>query len=117
MIGVDIIKVSRIEKAIDRWGDDFTDKIFTENEKKYCKNKNCESQCYAARFAVKESFYKAKNHTYGWKAIEIISEKKPTIKILDNGLQTEMKNMKIHISLSHTKDNAIAVVLIAKENS
>lgn len=116
-IGIDIIKTSRIEKAIDRWGDDFIDKIFTENEKQYCKNKNSESQCYAARFAIKESFYKAKNHNYGWKAIEVISKKKPTIKILNNKLQSEMKNIKTHISLSHTVDNAIAVVLLTKENN
>ena len=39
MIGIDIIKISRIEKAINRWGDNFIDKIFTENEKQYCHNK------------------------------------------------------------------------------
>ena len=117
MLGVDIIKVSRIKEAIDRWGEGFIDKIFTETEKEYCKNKNSTSQCYAARFAVKESFYKAKNHNYGWKAIEVISEERPKIKILDNRLLTEMKDIQIHVSLSHTEDNAIAVVFLTKKNS
>jgi len=101
MIGIDITKVNRMEKAINRWGDNFIDKIFTTNEKQYCKNKINKSQCYAVRFAVKESFYKAKNHNYGWKAIEIRTKEKPVIKI--------------HISLSHTEDNAIAVVLLMKD--
>jgi holo-[acyl-carrier protein] synthase len=116
MIGVDIIKVSRIENAISRWGDIFLNKLFTINEKEYCKNKNNLAQCYAGRFAVKESFYKVKNHNYGWKAIEVLSEKKPKIRILNNELQTEMKNIDIHVSLSHTEDNAIAIVLMTKKN-
>lgn len=114
MIGIDIIRIGRIEKAIDRWGNNFIDKIFTENEKKYCSNKIEKSQCYAARFAVKESFYKAKNHNYGWKAIEVRTEKKPSITILDNGLKLEMKQIKTHVSLSHTEDNAIAIVVLEK---
>ncbi len=115
MIGIDIVKTSRIEKAINRWGDNFIDKIFTENEKQYCKNKIGKSQCYAARFAVKESFYKAKNHSYGWKAIEVRTEKKPVIRILNKKLEAEMKGIKTHVSLSHTNDTAIAAVLLEKE--
>jgi len=115
MIGIDITKVNRMEKAINRWGDNFIDKIFTTNEKQYCKNKINKSQCYAVRFAVKESFYKAKNHNYGWKAIEIRTEEKPVIKILNEKLRSEMEGVKIHISLSHTEDNAIAVVLLMKD--
>jgi holo-[acyl-carrier protein] synthase len=114
MIGIDIIKINRIKEAIDRWGNNFIDKIFTENERQYCHNKIEKSQCYAARFAVKESFYKAKNHNYGWKAIEVITEKKPSIIILDNKLKLEMKKIKTHVSLSHTEDNAIAIVVLEK---
>lgn len=114
MIGIDIVKISRIEKAIERWGDNFIDKIFTENEKEYCKNKINKSQCYAARFAVKESFYKAKNHNYGWKAIEVQTGGKPVIRILSKDLEAEMKGIKTHVSLSHTNDTAIAAVFLEK---
>lgn len=116
MIGIDLIKVSRIEKAINRWGDNFLNKIFTKNEKEYCKNKNNKSQCYAGRFAVKEAFYKVENHNYGWKAIEVLSERRPVIKILNKKLQNEMKNTRIHVSLSHTEDNAIAIVSMDKNS-
>ena len=114
MIGIDIVKISRIEKAVNRWGDNFIDKIFTTNEKQYCNNKINKIQCYAVRFAVKESFYKARNHNYGWKAIEIRTEEKPVIKILNKELETEMKGIKTHVSLSHSTDAAIAAVLLEK---
>ncbi len=114
MIGIDIVKISRIERTINRWGDTFLDKIFTENEKKYCESKIEPSQCYAARFAVKESFYKAKNHNYGWKAIEVKTGGKPEIEILNKKLKTEIKGIKIHVSLSHTDDTAIAAVLLER---
>lgn len=114
MIGIDIIKISRIETAINRWGDNFIDKIFTENEKLYCEKKINKYQCYAARYAVKESFYKAKNHNYGWKAIEVRTEGKPVIRILNKKLEEEMKGIKTHISLSHTNDTAVAAVLLEK---
>ncbi len=114
MIGIDIVKASRIEKAIKRWGDNFADRIFTESEKQYCENKINKYQCYAARFAVKESFYKARNHNYGWKAIEVRTEGKPVIRILNKELETEMKGVKTHVSLSHTTDTAIATVLLEK---
>jgi holo-[acyl-carrier protein] synthase len=112
MIGIDIVNTSRIEKAINRWGDNFIDKIFTENEKQYCKNKINKSQCYAARYAVKESFYKARNHNFGWKAIEVQTGGKPVIRILNKKLEAEMKGVKTHVSLSHTNDTAIAAVLL-----
>jgi holo-[acyl-carrier protein] synthase len=112
MIGIDIVKISRIEKVISRWGDNFINKIYTTNEKQYCENKINKYQCYAARYAVKESFYKAKNHNYGWKAIEVKTKKKPTIKILNKKLENELKGFNTHVSLSHTEDTAIAAVLL-----
>jgi holo-[acyl-carrier protein] synthase len=115
MIGIDIVKASRIEKAIQRWGDNFADKIFTESEKRYCESKINKYQCYAARFAVKESFYKAKNHNYGWKAIEVKTGGKPIIRILNKELEAEMKGIKTHVSLSHTTDTAVAAVFLEKE--
>ncbi len=114
MIGIDIVKISRVERAIRRWGDNFIDKIFTENEKQYCENKINKYQCYAARYAVKESFYKAKNHNYGWKAIEVQTGGKPSIRILNKDLGTEMKGINTHVSLSHTDDTAIAAVFLEK---
>ncbi len=115
MIGIDIVNIERMDRIINRWGDTFLDKIFTTKEKEYCSSKSNKNQCYAVRLAVKESFYKARNHIYGWKAIEVTTGGKPLIKILNEDLKAEMKGINTHVSLSHTVDNAIAVVFLTKD--
>ena len=58
--GVDIIEISRIEKAIERQGEKFLHTIYTETEIQYCEShKTNKFQHYAARFAAKEALYKA----------------------------------------------------------
>jgi holo-[acyl-carrier protein] synthase len=58
-IGIDIVDVSRIEKAMERWGDRFLGRVFTQNEIKYCSNKVRQATRFALRFAAKEAFTKA----------------------------------------------------------
>ncbi|MCK4421465.1 holo-ACP synthase [candidate division WOR-3 bacterium] len=112
MIGVDIISVKRIEGVIKRWGKTFIDRVFTQKEQEYCESKRNRYQCYAARFAAKESFYKAYNHPYGWRAVEIVSEERPFFHILDDTLKKECERYEIHLSISHTEDTCIAFVLL-----
>ncbi len=112
MVGVDIVKIRRIEEIIDRWGESFLDRVFSSREREYCDHQNNKNQCYAVRFAAKESFYKAHNHPYGWKAIEVIYGGKPSIQILDERLKKEMRGYGIYLSLSHAEDIGIAISLI-----
>lgn len=114
MIGIDIINIDKIESIIDKWGGIFLNRVFSQKEIEYCKNKKNKYQCYAVRFAVKESFYKAYNHSYGWKAIEISSCRKPSINILDERLKKEINNYKIGLSISHIKNIGIAIVSLSK---
>ena len=58
--GIDIIEIERIEKAIDRWGDNFLKHVFNDEEIDYAKNHKFPMQHYAARFAAKEAVFKAK---------------------------------------------------------
>lgn len=58
--GTDIIEIKRIKNSIEKLGDKFIKKIFTEKEISYCENKkNQKYQHYAARFAAKEAAFKA----------------------------------------------------------
>ncbi len=114
MIGIDIVKVNRVESLIDRWGRGFIDRIFTPAEQEYCEDKRNKNQCYAVRFAAKESFYKAFNHSYGWKALEVINNGvEPHIHILDERLKSEVMKYKINLSISHIEDIGIALVLLS----
>ena len=118
--GTDIIEIRRIKKCIDRNGDKFLKRIFTDNEIRYCESRKFQKfQSYAVRFAAKEAVYKALSDyidfEYSCRDFEVQNNAlgKPKIK-----LNFQIANLEsIEISLSHCKEYAIAnVVAIYKEN-
>ena len=118
-IGTDIIEVERIKNAIEKYGDRFLNRIFTDNEIKYCEDyKDKKFLHYAARFAVKEAFSKAigTGLTQGFKftEISIVNEKsgKPIV-ILDGAMKEKYSHYKIDVSISHTETNAVAFIVLS----
>lgn len=118
MIGIDICEVKRFEKLVKDHS--FLSRVFTEAEIEYCiKKKNC-CQNFAVRFAAKEAFSKALGtglkSGIKLKEIEILKddEGKPIIKLYDKTkLFYESRfNKNIHLSLSHEKSLAVAVVIL-----
>ena len=121
-IGVDIIEIDRVKESIDKFGDHFLNKIYTEKELKYCLEKSDKYQHLAARFAAKEAVYKALssgwNKNIGWKNIEITNESNGMPIVTLNG---EVKNFlspqkSLKISISHSRDYVAAVAIIYKES-
>ena len=110
--GIDIIEVSRIKKAIDRWGDHFLRHVFNQEEIDYAKSRKNPTQHYAARFAAKEAVFKAigDNPEIGWKDLKILNDKngKPYCIFNDKNF-----NNKILISISHTENYAVANAIIS----
>ena len=112
--GTDITEVSRIKKDIEESNEKFLNKIYTEEEIRYCESKNSQKyESYAARFAAKEAIYKAINSkmtsSYNWKDFEIINDTtgKPNANI-----KIKIDNLEyVEVSLSHSKEYAIASVL------
>lgn len=116
--GTDIIEISRIKDSIDNLGENFINKIYTEDEIKYCESKKKQKyQHYAVRFAAKEAIFKAVSeilkdkYDLCWKDCEVICDKngKPHINIL--GIDSE-EIESMDISLSHCKEYATANVVI-----
>jgi holo-[acyl-carrier protein] synthase len=116
-IGTDIIEVARVKRAVEK--PEFRAKVFSAREIDYCEqDKWCQS--YAARAAGKEAFFKAMGT--GWRNKMVISEVeilndalgKPDIYLSGETLKVfeERGGGKIHISLSHIKETAIAFVII-----
>lgn len=116
--GIDIVNVERIKEKIKKSKEQFLNKIFTENEIKYCESRNVNKYLsYAARFAAKEAAYKAVSNIIKdkskmtWKTFEVenVENGKPNLKInLDN-----LENIEsLDLSLSHEKEYAIANVII-----
>ena len=116
--GTDIVEVERIAKSIENIS--FKEKIFSENEIAYCEARVNKAESYAARFAAKESFFKALGT--GWrggmsfKEVEVMNDElgKPTINLSGETAKIlKERNIKIiHVSLSHTKTMAIATVIL-----
>lgn len=112
--GTDIIEISRIKKAIET-NEKFLNRIYTDSEILYSESKKSQKyESYAARFAAKEAVYKLISSNIQfvdglWKKIEILNEKsgKPYVKI-----DMEISGLKyIDISLSHSKEYAVAMVV------
>ncbi|MCS6874814.1 MAG: holo-ACP synthase [Pyrinomonadaceae bacterium] len=121
-VGIDIIEVYRIEEAIKRTPR-FVERVFTEQEKKYCQEKGKGIfQSYAARFAAKEAFLKAlKTGWRGqikWQEIEVCrkDDGMPYLKVSGNA-EAALKEIganSIHLSISHTSEHAVATVILEK---
>lgn len=119
--GVDIIEIDRIKQSIESTDGKFCERVYTENEIKYCESKKSQRyQHYAARFAAKEAVFKAissklqDKYEISWKDIEILNDAngRPYVNILNENAK---KIEDIDVSLSHCKQYAVAnVVLVFK---
>ncbi len=113
-IGIDIIEIARIKKAIARWGATFLHRVYTEPELRLYRNK---PSSLAARFAGKEAVIKTLGtHAKGisWKEIEILSDPsgQPLVHLYGKA-QNQANGLGLNnlaISLSQSKEYAIACV-------
>ncbi|WP_143315985.1 holo-ACP synthase [Clostridium sp. HBUAS56017] len=116
-IGTDIVKIERIEKIINRTPR-FLEGAFTYLEICYYKTKKNNSESLAGIFAVKEAVSKALGtgfRGFGLQDIEVIHDDlgKPSVSINDKITEKYcLDNCKIHVSISHTSEDAIAFVVI-----
>lgn len=123
-IGTDIIEVARIQKVMER-DIGFRDKIFTPGEIAYCETKKHKFENYAARFSAKEAFLKAIGT--GWRFgvrfadIDIFHDELGKPHIRTTGVAKELTESlsvsKIHVSLSHLKEMATAIVILESETA
>lgn len=119
-IGLDAIETARINRLIMTKGDAFALRVFTPSEIAYCESKKNKAQHYAARFAAKEALMKAlgtgKQFGLSWQEIEVYNDAlgKPGIKLSGRALELARERGvgAIHLSLTHLKEMAIAVVIL-----
>lgn len=122
-IGVDIIEIDRIENAINR-NENFLCKVFTEAEVDYMKGKKSMLQHAAGMFSAKEAVSKALGtgiSGFTLKDIEVVrdSKGKPDV-VLQGGAKVIAESYgayKIHLSISHGRDNAVAYAILEAINS
>lgn len=119
-IGVDIIEIDRIKESIEKFGDHFLNKIFTQKEIKYCLSKHNKYQHFAARFAAKESIAKALatgwNKEFSWQNIEISNQPNgsPVVTLLGSLKNFLTPDKELKISMSHSKNYVVGMAVIYK---
>jgi holo-[acyl-carrier protein] synthase len=122
-IGVDIIEIDRIKKSVER-NPKFVSKVFTKNEIEYLESRKMRPEYIAGRFAAKEAVSKALGtgiRGFDLKDIEIDRNSlgKPIV-VLKGKCKKILKkypSYKIHISISHSRENAIAYALLEVEEN
>jgi len=118
-LGTDIIEVERVAEKISK-NNGFRELVFSPGEIAYCEAKTHKFEHYAARFAAKEAFFKALGT--GWAnetafhEVEIVHDinGKPLIRLIGETARTlsHLNMQKIHVSLSHVKTMATAIIII-----
>jgi holo-[acyl-carrier protein] synthase len=116
-VGVDLVEISRVGQVFARWGDRFLHHVYTPAEIARCRNRVPE---LAVRFAAKEAISKALGvGIWGragirWKDAEVLSDLlgKPEVHLYGRAAERAAQLGLNHwaISLSHSQDNAIAMV-------
>jgi holo-[acyl-carrier protein] synthase len=121
-IGIDIINIDRIQKALDRWGQRMLNRIYSSKEREECLSKKNVLQSLAGKFAAKEAFLKALGtgiaQGMSWKQIEVLDDKsgQPQL-IVAQDLKYLMSTLGIKdcfISISHEKKYAVAQAILVK---
>ena len=118
--GVDIAEVARIRDAVSRFGERFLKRVFTPEEIHYCTSKANSEERLAARFAAKEAAMKAigtgLRHGVTWQDVEVVRQLggRPGLRLSGKAAEfaAALGCQRIHLSLSHTEDQAIAHVIL-----
>lgn len=120
--GVDIVEVFRLKTAIQRWGEGFLKKVFTEREIEYSNSRRFSPQHFAARFAAKEAVMKAFGEPRkftNWTDIEVLNDSEGKPAIVFHGDALKLKKSKkvadIIVSMSHSKNYAVANVILLRK--
>jgi len=113
-VGLDVIEIERIQRALDRPG--FRERCFTAAEREYCDSKANPAQHYAARFAGKEAVGKALGSGvyFTWREIEIRGRPKPGVQLSGRTkvFAERVGAGRIDLSMTHSRELAAAICVV-----
>ena len=118
-IGIDVVEIQRVKRAIDTWGHIFLHKIFTQREIAYAESKKNPTHHIAARFAVKEAVAKALatgwSGGFRWKDVEVENDSsgKPSV-VLYGHVRELLRGSKVLVSISHSENVVVACAVIER---
>ena len=118
--GIDLVSIPRIREILSGASDHFEKRVFSENERNYCRARKDPMPHFAARFAAKEAYGKALGLGLGpsgeFAEIEVVNgeDGRPALRLTGKALEIFSKNgcVEAFLSLSHEGDQAIASVIL-----
>lgn len=114
MVGIDLVKNQRIKEAVERFGERFLKRVYTERELAYCQSQKAYYECLSARWACKEAVLKAFYQSYGillrFSEIEVLGDQGKPARVLIH--KEGFENIKVFVSLSHERDFSVAVAYL-----
>jgi holo-[acyl-carrier protein] synthase len=118
-LGVDIAEVVRVRGAIERQGERFLKRVYTEKERTYCEQFKNKYERYAGRFAVKEAAMKALGTGWSrgvrWVDVETVREKggRPRLELRGEArrIADKLGVKHIAVTITHTASQALAQVI------
>jgi holo-[acyl-carrier protein] synthase len=116
-VGVDVVDVERMKEVLEKQGQVFLNKVFSDMEVTYCKTRKKSYIHFAARFAAKEAVAKAMrtgwSGAFHWRDIEVINDQSgaPHI-LLSRDVAKALEQYHVHLSLSHTDNTVVALVVL-----
>ena len=120
-LGVDIIEIRRIERALERHGRRFLERVYTLEEVAFCRGRVSE---LAARFAAKEAAMKALGtgaRGVGFREIEVLPNQrgKPLVYLYGRAEERarELGLGHLEVSMSHSQDYALACIVAARDGA
>jgi holo-[acyl-carrier protein] synthase len=119
-IGVDLVDCNRIQNSIDRFGERFLKRVFTEGEIAYSNSMKFPARHLAARFAAKEALSKAFGtgigKAMGWRDLDVRKKESGEPYVVLSGGAERMANEqevgRVWVSLSHTDESAMATIVL-----
>jgi holo-[acyl-carrier protein] synthase len=118
--GVDLIEIERVANSIERYGERFLRRVYTDREIAYCNRKRSSAESFAARFAAKEAAAKALGTGISkgvtWTEFQIDREPsgRPVLELRGRAaaLGAELGVKSISVSLTHSRELAMAMVVM-----
>lgn len=121
-LGADVIEISRIARALERQGERFLARVFTDEERAYCSRMAHPEKHLAARFAAKEAvskcFTTGIGAHLGWRSVSVYhgTRSEPLVRLDEKGeaLLKEVGGTHVLLTLSHTDLVAMAVAALVQ---
>jgi holo-[acyl-carrier protein] synthase len=122
-MGIDIAEVDRVKAAIERHGEKFLKRVYTEREREYCERFKNKYERYAGRFAAKEATMKALGTGWSrgvrWVDVEVVRQSggRPTISLKGEAAKvaSALGVERVALSITHTSAQAFAQVIFEGE--